>query len=956
MAQTLFDALSGGVSAMDGQTAVAVQSLLDAQSVADTSQVEEEDIFQCGKCKKQFTSLSSFMTHKQGQCIPLTHRPLSSVTVSAMAPTLTNAVVSMSSHNQIGQPITAFSVPQSPLTQITQGMVLTDDLMPFTNVDQCMTTPTIHLHGSTVQATNPFLSQVTAFTDRSSKNVTILSPVGSSAPAQNGNGLNNTILANQVQLQSVPQQITFTAVTDKSVAAMPVSRLSPTSCKMEEMPPITKPRRVRLKNPDTGQQASGNKKRLRCQYCEKTFSKNFDLQQHMRAHTGEKPFQCIVCGRAFSQKSNVKKHMATHKVWPSGTGCTLPKQPEPEYAGKPLAPNTSSQMPEPVPNAEEEEVEEEEEEEEVEEEEEEEENEAEKGNEDEEGGLNKSDSQDVKVVIDNSYLCQYCSQKFKTYSKLKSHMVYKCVMKTCTDTFRELDAFLEHTKSHEEEMSYRCHMCSKFFPSLYELGVHQYTHSLYPNQGPKPGPKHYQCTKCMNKYTTPEALEHHLLTTNHNFPCPHCKKWFPCERYLRRHLPTHGTEGQFQCPTCLKRFKTEPYLKSHMLIHSGEKPYECEVCSAAFNRKDKLKRHMLIHDSTKRYRCPFKSLTGCTKEFNRPDKLKSHIITHSGIKPFKCMECGKGFSRRPHLTEHERGHKADYRFKCEKCGKGFFRPKIFQEHKCNPNRNKSEVQTFRPRSNRRKVGRPKKRMITITAEMLKQANERTENARRRARGQPLKEAGKGKEHAATNVDQNAVPAIQTKVMHESVLSTQMTGSVDSLISKTDLVQDHMSIMNMKPEMEFCVEAPNTDGFVSRYVTVHLTDSSDPNGAAISAQLIPTGAATQVLSPSGTTSLPITIIETQPVQIMSSNDQLVSVASLHGAQAIQHGVPVHVAVSGAGSGMESGVVMTSTNSTEGTFIPATLEDFNTMTESDLHATAHEGLLKPHTDVLHASQKC
>ena len=56
------------------------------------------------------------------------------------------------------------------------------------------------------------------------------------------------------------------------------------------------------------------KKKLRCQYCDKAFAKNFDLQQHIRAHTGEKPFQCIVCGRAFAQKSNVKKHMSTHKV------------------------------------------------------------------------------------------------------------------------------------------------------------------------------------------------------------------------------------------------------------------------------------------------------------------------------------------------------------------------------------------------------------------------------------------------------------------------------------------------------------------------------------------------------------------------------------------------------------------------------------------------------------------
>ena len=56
------------------------------------------------------------------------------------------------------------------------------------------------------------------------------------------------------------------------------------------------------------------KKKLHCQYCGKGFSKNFDLQQHIRAHTGEKPYQCVVCGRAFAQKSNVKKHMATHKV------------------------------------------------------------------------------------------------------------------------------------------------------------------------------------------------------------------------------------------------------------------------------------------------------------------------------------------------------------------------------------------------------------------------------------------------------------------------------------------------------------------------------------------------------------------------------------------------------------------------------------------------------------------
>lgn len=65
---------------------------------------------------------------------------------------------------------------------------------------------------------------------------------------------------------------------------------------------------------DRGAGGDAKRRSLQCQYCNKLFAKNFDLQQHIRAHTGEKPFQCIVCGRAFAQKSNVKKHMATHKV------------------------------------------------------------------------------------------------------------------------------------------------------------------------------------------------------------------------------------------------------------------------------------------------------------------------------------------------------------------------------------------------------------------------------------------------------------------------------------------------------------------------------------------------------------------------------------------------------------------------------------------------------------------
>ncbi|XP_078092208.1 zinc finger protein 341 [Mustelus asterias] len=412
----------------------------------------------------------------------------------------------------------------------------------------------------------------------------------------------------------------------------------------------------------------GKLQKLQCNYCNKMFAKNFDLQQHIRSHTGEKPFQCIVCGRAFAQKSNVKKHMQTHKVWPAGVSRSSVSVQvvtvNSEEMGDPEENEVTAELSEsseqhPQQNAA------------------------------THPGEGSGGEAKQMVVIDSSYQCQFCPSKFITYFQLKSHMiqhknqqVYKCVVKNCTQTFVKLEEFVEHIKNHDDEITYRCHLCSKIFPSLYELGVHQYSHNLYPQQAPKKCPTFYRCSRCLSKYSTPEALEHHLQTASHNYPCPHCHKIFPSERYLRRHLPVHGGGGVFKCQICKKSFKTEHYLKLHLLIHSGEKPFKCTLCSAAFNRKDKVKRHMLTHDPVKKFKCPFRVHSGCTKEFNRPDKLKAHIIAHSGIKPYKCQYCSKSFSRRAHMMEHQHSHTDTYTIRCGPCGKGFTREKYLKQHRC----------------------------------------------------------------------------------------------------------------------------------------------------------------------------------------------------------------------------------------------------------------------------------
>ncbi|XP_059171764.1 zinc finger protein 341-like [Physella acuta] len=958
--------------AVDNQTAVAVQSLLDSQVVTET-QEEEEDIFQCGKCKKQFTSLTDFYTHKQTQC-SLQHqlqqqmaiqRQQAQMTIGAgsgaFAPTINinrafshahiNGTVSTINTNapilqahpcltrSLNQPantatLTLSSVPSSPLSQLSQSMVFTDDIMSLANLD------TSGLGGQTIQMmTGPVHGQ----TANSSNNVTIFSPITSLAATPNSFTQPG---ASQLLVQP-GQHITLATITDKTLQqqlqqqpmvqqVQPAVQMAPpqpaatTTISQVVQPQTFKSSPVKTENSvnllstrkgktarkaknslEIAEEAANSKPKLQCEYCNKEFSKNFDLQQHVRAHTGEKPFQCIVCGRAFAQKSNVKKHMATHKVWPCGISNTLPKQPDPVVENtcetsvspptEPVAvttPVTVTCTTTPVSS--------------------------------DTQRLLKSavqkfsvlktslqeeseeDGPKVKVVVDNSYICQYCPAKFKTYYQLKTHLVnhkgeqvYKCVMRNCGDSFHDLDTFLEHVKSHESEMSYRCHQCHKYFKNLSELGIHQYTH-IYMSQGVKSGLRHFQCTKCGNKYTTPEALEHHMSTTSHDYKCPHCEKKFTCERFLRRHLPVHGSEGQFECPQCKKSFKTEHYLKSHILIHTGETPYACDICQAAFNRKDKLKRHMTIHDTVKKFRCPFRSIAGCTKEFNRPDKLKAHIITHSGIKPYKCSVCSKGFSRRPHLVEHERGHNLDYRFKCDKCGKGFFRPKLFNEHKCQPSKCGAEQQ-FRPR-NRRKIGRPRKRLISITPDKLSKARGKQYLSRTRLKGKaaqfppPLsgpnvtvkqrlqgKQAGKdvkeeeemakGFEEANT-LSVEVVKALPLITSNKSQGILDLDGSLSVHIPGLDGGKHRDTLGHQVQQISLARSGELVDHYV-----VHLTESVDGSGPTIQTAFIPAVSGGQIFTSVPGGIQPIAIIEARSFNMTSTDGSATQVLTADGANAI-----------------------------------------------------------------------
>ncbi|XP_052861165.1 gastrula zinc finger protein XlCGF8.2DB-like [Anopheles cruzii] len=67
-----------------------------------------------------------------------------------------------------------------------------------------------------------------------------------------------------------------------------------------------------MQGPKVTRNVHGNKRKHQCPHCSAAYREACHLKVHIRTHTGEKPFVCKLCSKTFHAADHLKHHMQTH--------------------------------------------------------------------------------------------------------------------------------------------------------------------------------------------------------------------------------------------------------------------------------------------------------------------------------------------------------------------------------------------------------------------------------------------------------------------------------------------------------------------------------------------------------------------------------------------------------------------------------------------------------------------
>ena len=332
--------------------------------------------------------------------------------------------------------------------------------------------------------------------------------------------------------------------------------------------------------------------RLRCQLCDKVFTKISDKKRHVQLAHYEQTFPCNICGKEFTRRDSVARHFQmVHSDKKPTFQC--------EVCGSKFVRETDLKR-----------------------------------------HFTKFHGEG-KVA---QYSCDKCDEIFYTPSGLvvhtrREHRRFHCDL--CGKKFATKFNFDNHLK-----LKNPCEFCDVETCTKVRMDAHM--KSAHSNQVHFKKEGNYECEVCSKSYSNENALLYHKKVKHEvsstKTPCYLCGKQFSSEKSMQRHsLIVHVESDVSKDIVCESKFSRKDALARHEKEQHGSKvkfdyvehvedmeslsSVKCELCAKTFRRKSDLKRHTgSIHSETpKEFNCNL-----CGKTFSRNSTLNRHMkSTHT---------------------------------------------------------------------------------------------------------------------------------------------------------------------------------------------------------------------------------------------------------------------------------------------------------------------------------------